>query len=335
MNKVVFGAITSRAQALGKRFAWGFLLVALFMIPVFLRSAYAMHILVTISMNIILASSLRLILTSGQLSLAHGGMVCVGAYTSALLVMNLGLSSWVALLLAGLSASALAFMIGFPFVRLKGIYFAIGTIFLGQMAIMTGEQWEKLTGGSIGIFNIPRPDPISIPLLSAVTFDSKVDFYYLALVLTLLTLLLLRGMEQSALGQTWASIRQSESLAESVGMNVARFKVLAFGIGCFFAGLVGGLYSQYMSVISPRTFDLSYSVYAMVYMVAGGMNSFYGPVLGAFILTLLPELCRPIKEFEPFVFAGLLMLIVFFLPEGLVSLPRRLRRAVKETAGHA
>jgi branched-chain amino acid transport system permease protein len=335
MNKAAVTGATTSSRSLVRRFAWAISIVALFAIPVFLKSAYTMHILVTIGMNIVLASSLRLILTSGQLSLAHGGMVCIGAYTSALLVMNFGLSSWLALLLAGFSACALAFLVGFPFVRLKGIYFAIGTIFLGQMIIMTGEQWENLTGGSIGIFNIPRPDAIAIPLLSAMTFDSKVDFYYLTLVLTLLAIVLLYGMEHSPLGATWAGIRQSEALAESVGVNVAKFKVLAFGIGCFFAGLVGGLYAQYMSFISPRTFDLSYSVYAMVYMVAGGMNSFYGPALGALILTVLPELCRPIKEFEPFVFAGLLMLIVFFLPEGLVSLPSRIRKTFKGTSGHA
>jgi branched-chain amino acid transport system permease protein len=336
MNETTVGEITrAYFHRMAKPIAWMCFVGILFLIPLFLRSAYAMHILISTGMNIILASSLRLIFTSGQLSLAHGGMVCVGAYVSALLVMNLGLSSWAALLLAGASAAGLAFLVGFPFVRLKGIYFAIGTIFLGQMIVMTGEQWESVTGGSLGIFNIPRPDPVALPGIVHINFDSKVDFYYLTLVLNLITLLLLYGMERSRLGQIWSSIRQADFLAESVGVNVARFKVLAFGVGCFFAGLVGGLYGQYMSVISPRAFDLSYSVYAMVYMVAGGMNSFYGPALGAFILTILPEFFRPIREYEPFVFAGLLLLIIFFLPGGLVSLPNRLRKALKGRNSHA
>ncbi len=325
----------SKRGELTKSLGYGVFIAMLFLLPSFLKDPYTFHILISIGMNIILASSLRLILTSGQLSLAHGGMMAVSAYTSALLVTRLGVSSWVALLLSGVASSGLAFFVGFPFVRLKGIYFAIITIFLGQMIILTGEQWESLTGGSVGILNIPRPDPIVIPGVLNMNFGSKVDFYYFILVLMLVTLLILYAIEHSRIGLTWLSIQQSDLLAESVGVNTAKFKVLAFSIGCFFVGLDGGFYSHYVNVISPRTFDFSFSIYPMVYMVAGGMGKFSGPILGAFIFTIFPEFFRVLKEFQPFVFAGALMLIIFFLPQGLVGLVDQLRKLLRERLSRA
>ena len=318
-----------------KPFSYGALIIFLFLVPLFIKGPYALHILILAAMNIILASSLRLIATSGRLSLGHGGMMAVGAYTSALLVMKLGLSSWAVLLLAGLAAACLALFVGFPFVKLKGIYFAMITVFLAEMIILTAEQWRSLTGGSSGIVNIPRPDPIVIPGLLNMDFASKVDFYYFILVLMLVTLLILYAIERSRIGLTWLSIQQADFLAESIGVNTARFKVLAFCIGCFFAGIAGSFYSQYISVINPRTFGFFFAIYVVVYMIVGGMRRFSGPILGALILTILPELARALKEFQPFVFAGALMLVIFFLPEGLVSLPGRLRKLVKERLSHA
>ena len=307
----------------------------LFLAPLFIKGPYTLHILIMASMNVILASSLRLIATSGQLSIAHGGMMAVGAYTSALLVMKLGLSSWAALPLAGLAAAGLALLVGFPFVRIKGIYFAMVTVFLSEMIILTAEHWRSLTGGSSGIINIPQPDPIAIPRLLNIDFASKVDFYYFILALMLVTLLILYAIEHSRIGLTWLSIQQADFLAESVGVNTARFKVLAFCIGCFFAGIAGSFYSQYISVINPRTFGFFFAIYIVVYVIVGGTGRFSGPIYGAFILTILPEFIRVLKEFQPFIFAGVLMLVIFFLPEGLVGLPQRLVRFYKERLSHA
>lgn len=300
--------------------------VVAFLAPLYIRDPYNLHVLISIGINIILASSLRLIMTSGQLSLAHGAMMGVGAYTSALLVLKLGLTSWGALLPAGLAAAGLAFLVGFPFVRLKGFYFAIVTLFLGQMFVLTCEQWDSLTGGSMGIIGIPHPAPIEFLGLLSIDFHSKAHFYYLIFLLAFGSLQIIYRIEHSQVGVSLISVQQSDSLAESLGVNTAKFKVVAFATGCFFAGLAGGFYSHYTSVISPRTFGLSSSIYAMVYMVAGGMEKFSGPILGAIILTLLPEVFRGLKEFEPFIFAGVLMLIIYFLPEGLIGLPERLKR---------
>jgi branched-chain amino acid transport system permease protein len=275
-------------------------------------------------MNIILASSLRLINLSGQLSLAHGGMMTIGAYTSTLLVMKLGLSSWVAMPLAGFFAAIIAGLVGFPFVRLKGIYFSIVTIFFGEMVVLTAQQWQGLTGGSTGIFNIPRPNPIEILGILNLTFSSKTDFYYLMLALMLISLFILYAVENSRIGLTLRGIQQTDSLAESIGINTTGFKVLAFSIGSFFAGLTGGFYTHYISAINPDSFSFLFTIYILIYMTVGGEKRFIGPILGAFVLTILPEVLRPLKTFVPFFFAAVLMAVIFFMHEGLVGLPGRL-----------
>ncbi len=249
----------------------------------------------------------------------------IGAYTSTLLVMKLGLSSWVALLSAGFSAVVIAGLVGFPFVRLKGIYFSIVSIFFGEMTVLTASQWRGLTGGSTGIFNIPRPDPIVIPGILSIGFDSKIAFYYLAFVIMLISLLILYCIENSRIGLVFRGIQQTDSLAESVGINTAGFKVLAFCIGCFFAGITGGFYSQYISVINPDTFGFLFTIYVFVYMTVGGAQRFMGPILGAIVLTLLPEVLRPLKSFVPFFFAAVLIIVIFFMPEGMVGIPKRLK----------
>ena len=301
------------------------IIVIMFLLPAFFKGPYVTHILILTILNILLATSLRLINLTGLMSLAHGGMMTLGAYTSTLFVIKLGFSSWLALLIGGLMASFAAFIVGFPFSRLKGIYFAMVTIFLSEMVALSAEQWRSLTGGSSGIYNIPRPDPIIIPGILHITFSSKVSFYYLICVILLMSLLILYAVEHSRIGMTLNGIQQSDSLAESIGINCTGYKVLAFSIGCFFPGIAGGFYAQYISTINPTTFGFLFTIYVIIYLVVGGMKSFVGPIIGAFVFTILPEILRPLKEFQPYFFAGSLMLILFFMPEGLVGIPKRLR----------
>jgi branched-chain amino acid transport system permease protein len=311
------------------------LLLMLFLLPRAVTQPYVLHLLVIIGINVVLASSLRFIATSGQLSLAHAGMMSVGAYASTLLVMKLGLSFWVALPLGGLAAMTLAFLVGFPFVRLKGIYFTMVTLFLTEFIRLIAEQWKSLTGGPSGIIAIPRPGAVVIPGLLNADFVSKADFYYLALIIALVTLVILYAIESSRVGTTLLSIQQSDSLAESVGVNSSWLRVLAFAIGCFFAGLAGAFYSHYLSAINPGSFGFLVSIYILIYMVVGGMRKFAGPVIGAIILTIIPELAGGLKEYEPFAFAGILLLVIFFLRGGVVSLAERMTGARKKGVSSA
>jgi branched-chain amino acid transport system permease protein len=300
------------------------LLICLIILPLVLPGPYYIHTFILTMMNIILASSLRLINLSGQMSLAHGGMATLGAYASTLLVMKLGFSSWVAMLFAGLFVALIAALAGIPFVRLKGIYFSIVTVFFSEMVVLTAQQWESLTGGSGGIYNIPRPD--ALPFFA---FTSKIDFYYLALFLMLLSLIIVYAVERSRVGLTFRGIRQTDSLAESIGINTPGYKILAFTVGCFFAGVVGAFHSQYISAISPDGFGFLFTIYILVYMTVGGAEVFSGPIVGAFVLTILPEVARGLKEYVPFIYAAVLIAVIFFMPDGLAGVPARIRKAVR------
>lgn len=311
-------------------FTFPALALCLVVLPLVVSGPYYIHTFILAMMNIALASSLRLISRSGQMSLGHGGMATIGAYVSALLVVKLGFSSWLALFAGGLGAALMASVVGFPFVKLKGVYFTIVTAFFGEMVVLTAQQWESLTGGSGGIFGIPAPDAISIPGLVTIDFSTKLGFYYLSLALMAATLVILYAVEKSRVGLTLTGIKQADSLAESSGIDTTGFKVFAFAAGSFFAGVVGAFYSQYVSTIAPDSFGFMFTVYILVYMTVGGQESFIGPILGAVVLTLLPEATRTFKAYVPFFFAAVLIVVIFFIPDGIAGL---LARTAKRVSG--
>ncbi|MEW6663692.1 MAG: branched-chain amino acid ABC transporter permease [Thermodesulfobacteriota bacterium] len=313
------------------------LLLFLFLVPLFfVKTPYILHVLIMILVNIMLVSSLRLIDNTGQLSLCHGGMMSIGAYASALLVMKMHVSFWAALPMSGLFVLVFAGIVGSAFARLKGVYFAMATLFLTEVIRLVEEQWRSLTDGVSGLIGIPLPNPVAVGTLVNIDFSqSRVYFYYLILCLTIVTVLILYAIEHSRIHTTFLCIKQNASLAESTGINATKFKVLAFGIGSFFAGIAGSFYSHYIACINPETFGLIFSLNLVIYMVVGGASTFTGPMIGAVIFTLVPEIFRDLKEYMPLVFAGILVMVIFFLPDGLVSLPRALGRSVRERSRRA
>lgn len=312
----------NKATRFVKPVSYSLLILLLFLIPLFTKEAYLLHILIMTGINIILAISLRAIATTGQISLAHAGFMAIGAYTSALLVMKLGFSFWVALPLGGMASALIALLVGYPFVRVKRVYFAMLTLFLGTVIRLIIMEWRNLTRGSSGLLDIPPPNSLNFFGLYNIVFDSKVPYYYLILVLMLLSLLFLYRIDSSRVGRTLLAIQQDDSVAESVGINVTNFKVLAWCVGCFFAGITGAFYAHFIKTLTPDSFGVLQAIYVVVYMVVGGRRRFYGAILGAFVLTLLPEFFRILKEYQPFIFVGILLLITFFLPGGLADLPK-------------
>ncbi|NLV72713.1 MAG: branched-chain amino acid ABC transporter permease [Actinobacteria bacterium] len=301
-------------------------LVALVLFGVFYSGDYVLHVGVLVMINVVLASSLRLINLSGQLSLAHGGFVTLGAYASAVLLTKVGMSStWLALLISAVLAAVIAVVIGIPFTRLKGIYFTITGIFFVQVIVLTVQQWRSITGGNGGLQGVPRPDSIL-----GIEFASKTSFFMLAIVLMVVSLVILWAIERSRIGMTFLGIKQADSLAESIGINTTVYKVAAFAIGGFFAGLMGGFYVQYVSAVDPTVFGFLPTIYMLIYVIVGGEDSFLGPMVGAALLTILPEVARPLQSWMPLLFAAILMVIIFLLPEGLVGLPHRLVGLLKK-----
>jgi branched-chain amino acid transport system permease protein len=319
----------SKAPQLVKPASYTALVVFLFLIPLFVKGAYSLHILIMAGITVILTSSLRTIATTGQISLAHAGFMAIGAYTSALLVMKLGLSFWASFPIGGIAAALLALLVGYPFVRVKRVYFAMLTLFMGAIIRLIIMEWRGLTSGTSGLLNIPPPNSIVIPGLLNITFDSKVPYYYLILALVLISLLFLYRIDSSRVGRILLAIQQGDYVAESVGIGVNNFKVLALCVGCFFAGIAGSFYAHYIKVLTPDSFGVLQAIYIIVYMVVGGRKRFYGAILGAFILTLLPEFFRVLKEYQPFVFVGILLVTIFLLPDGLVGLPDAVKPCIK------
>jgi branched-chain amino acid transport system permease protein len=323
----------SKGARLVKPASYTVLILLLFLVPLFVKGAYPLHVLIMVGISIILTSSLRTIATTGQISLAHAGFMAIGAYTSALLVMDLGLSFWAAFLIGGIAAALIALLVGYPFVRVRRVYFAMLTLFMGAVIRLAIMEWRDLTHGSSGLLNIPPPNSIVIPGLLNIAFDSKVPYYYFILVLALISLLFLYRIDSSRVGRTMLAVQQGDSVAESVGINVTNFKVLAWCVGCFFAGIAGSFYAHYIRVLTPDSFGVMQAIYIVVYMVVGGRRRFSGAILGAFILTLIPEVFRGLKEYQPFVFVGTLFIVIFFLPEGLVSLPEKVRERIRKRRG--
>lgn len=230
------------------------ILVMLAVMPFFTREPYVFHILCLIGINIIFAASLNAILNIGELNLAQAAFMGIGAYASTLLVTMAGLSFWVALPLASLVTATVSLFIGLLTLRFKGAYFLLFTFLFAELIrILLSNFGIGLFGGIPGITNIPKPR-IDLPGLLLITFDSKIEFYYLILAISLITILILGRIDRSRTGIIFDAISQSDSLAESIGISSMKFKVLGVAIGCFFAGVAGSLYAHFVGIITPSDF---------------------------------------------------------------------------------
>jgi branched-chain amino acid transport system permease protein len=301
------------------------IVVTLFLLPVFWKSIYWIHVLILTMISVLLAVSLRALTRTGQVSIGTAGFMLLGAYSSALLSIRLGLSFWITLPLGGLLAGVVALIVGYPFLRAKGIYFAILTVTLAEVCRLTAWYWSSMTGGSAGLRGIPPPDPINILGIITLTFDNKIANYYLVLVIVVICLIILYRIERSWLGLMWSAINESDILAKAVGINIMGHKMLIFSVTSFFMGIAGAMYAHYMHTLTAygtpgSPFGFIASVYALIYVVVGGEASFVGPIIGAVLLMIIPELARDLKEYMPLIFGGLLIFAVFFMPKGIIGL---------------
>jgi branched-chain amino acid transport system permease protein len=305
-----------------------FLAAVIIALPITLGSVYWTSVLVIMGINILLVSSLRTLKLVGHISLGHVGFSLIGAYGSALLVMKVGLSFWISIFLGGLMAAVIALALAYPFLRVKGIYFVLLTLLTAETFRLIARYWPSLTGGVWGLLKIPPPNPITIPMIGTITFDSANNYYYLAAVIVSLSLFVLYRLESSRLGFKWRIIQDSEVLAQSVGINVMWHKALNFAIASFFAGIAGALFAHYQHALSPQPtarFGLLISIYLVVYMVVGGESKFAGPIIGTVFLTIVSELARGLGEYRPIMIGAIAILTMLFMPEGLIGLPKRVK----------
>lgn len=295
-------------------------LVILVLLPIFLKSPYELHLLITIMTTSIAALGFRLVYNIGKTSVAQGSFVAIGAYTSALLVIRLGLSFWLTLPLAGLVAAAIGGIIGYPALKLRGAYFVILTFGLAEAIHLALLNGGNLTGGCMGIPGIPSPNPIVLPGLISIEFTSKVPFYYLALALLVLTIVVMYRLDHSRMGRIFGAIHDNDKLAESVGINLGKYTTLAFTIACFFSGLAGAFLAHYVGVITPLSYGLWQGVYYLIYVIVGGAGNIFGPIIGTAGLTYLGRFLIAFGQYQLIIYGAILIVFMMFLPNGLLSL---------------
>jgi len=297
-------------------------LIACFL-PVLVRNEYYLHIFIRVFLNILVASGLYVIMTCGLVSFCHAAFMAIGGYASALLVMKLGFPSWLGLLGALGITILIAAAFGLVLLRLKGTYFFIGTFAFGELIILTFSQTENPFGGSGGLMNIPLPDPLSFFGLLTVSFNSKLSFYYLALFFMLVPLWVVYRLERSRTGDIWTAIQQAEPLAQSVGIQVMKYKIIAFVLGSTMGALGGVFLGHYASHLNPGQFDAFQLMNYLTFVMVGGSKNFWGPVIGAVLLTLFGDLLslnQSLAFYQTIVYGLVLIFVILFLPDGIASI---------------
>lgn len=263
---------------------------------------YNLRIFINVGIYIIIALGLNLITgVTGQLSMGHAAFMSLGAYSSALVSMKLGAPFPVALLMGGLTAALFGVLLGFPTLRLTGDYLAVATIGFAEIVRVVLINME-ITGGALGL----SPIPIKTNLWNV----------YLLVILVILAMY---RMENSRFGRALQAIREDEIAAEAMGINIAWYKIMAFAIGTFCAGLGGALYAHFITYINPIDFGFMKSVEILNMVVLGGMGSIPGTVLGAIILTVAPETLRFVNDYRMLFYGALLVIMMIFRPNGLLG----------------
>jgi branched-chain amino acid transport system permease protein len=250
--------------------------------------------------NIILAVSLNLIVGfTGQLCLGHAGFMSIGAYVSAVITQKAGLPFFVSILIGAIVACLFAALIGYPTLKLTGDYFAITTLAFGEIIRIIIMNIDYV-GGARGFTGIPIKTNFTLAFLFAV-----------------IVVIIIYNIIHSSQGRAMLSVRENEIAAESMGINAFKYKMMAFIIAAFFAGIAGGLYAHYMGYIQPASFDFNKSIDFLTFVVFGGMGSLSGSIIATIFLTFLPELLRGMQEYRMIIYPLALIILMIFRPQGL------------------
>lgn len=284
------------------------------------------EILVFLTINVLLVSSYRLLTLTGEWSLGHVVIMGVGAYASALFTKEMGIFVPVSILLGGITAALLAVALSFPLFRMKGFYFLIGSFAAGEIIRLLWKRFRDPFGGPKGIKGIdPMPD-FSIGIYEFDFFE-PVSYYYFAGMVVIICLWILWRIEKSPVGLTFHAVHWQDKLAEASGVNLRAYRTLAFAIASGFAGLGGALLAHYVGTINPNTFDVDLMVFVLTWAIVGGTGTFYGPILGCVVLTVLNEIILREMGFEqmrPLIYGAIMILSILFLPKGLESLVQKI-----------
>lgn len=306
----------------------GILLAAMLVFPLMGFSQYVYRIAVVSVLYAILAMSLNLIAgVAGQISLGHIAFYGIGAYTSALLCVNFDVSVWVGILAAFVVSMLFGLLIAIPTLKLSGGYLAILTMSFAEIIRLILLNWTSVTRGPMGILNIPKPS------LFGYTIKSSGAFLYLVLTVAIIVYIGLHNLIHSRFGRNLQALRDDEISSESMGINVYRYKVIAFVISTGVAGVAGALFASYMEFIDPSSFISDESTVILSMVVLGGMGNMNGSIIAAALLTILPEALRSFSDYRMLVYGVVLVAMMLLKITDWAAIKRSLKTALNFKTG--
>lgn len=289
-------------------------------------SPYTLDVATNAGIYVLLALGLNIVVgMAGLLVLGYIAFSAVGAYTYAVLNTHMHLSFWLALPLGGALAACFGLLLGLPTLRLRGDYLAIVTLGFGEITRITLNNWNSVTNGPNGVLGIAPPSILGF------TFSQPKHYFYLVLTMVALTAFFSRRLERSRLGRAWVAMREDETAAESMGVPTLKLKLLAFTLSAFWGGVAGVVFASKQLFISPESFNFLESVMVLCMVVLGGMGSVPGVILGAVLLTFLPEVLRGVAEYRLIVFGAAMVLLMQYRPQGIWPSSRRFEEFRQET----
>ena len=312
-----------RAALRSRWLAYALAIAVIIVLPIVFDDTYWRTNLTVCAINVLLAIGLDFILGyAGQLNLGHSAFYGLGAYVSTLLIVKLGIPFWAAFI-AGVAFAGIAgtFLSLFA-VRLRGHYLAIASLGFAVIVHQILLNWISLTQGPLGIYAIAPPPAIVIGGVVIADFRNLAAFFYLVAGFAFLSYILLSQLVRSPIGETLTAIREDEVSAASLGINGAAWKVFAFGVGSAVAGAAGCFYASFVGTLVPDAFFVSEAFTILAMVIVGGMGTLIGPVFGAILLTVLPEVLRGFGDLRLVVYGAALTFVVLFMPGGLAQAAR-------------
>lgn len=307
---------------------WALLIALALVFPYMVSNTYFLSVMTQAYIFAIAALGLNLITGyTGQFNLAHGGFMAIGAYAVGLLTTDYQWGFWTSFVAAGAICGVIGYLVGMISLRMTGHVFSIFTLCVGYIIYLLIEKWEDVTHGAVGVMGIPAPTGFG-----GLEFESAKGQYYLVLVFLVIGAYIMHRIVHSLLGRSFVAVRNSEALAEALGIPLARTKRLAFVLSVIYAGLAGGLYAGVVRFLGPDLAATHHTFELVMFMLVGGIGTILGPILGSILVPWLTQSLQFLQDYRMVVFGPVLILLLIFLPNGIVGtiLHRRARRAAAE-----
>jgi branched-chain amino acid transport system permease protein len=290
------------------------IITLLMLAPQFITNLYHLQVMTFIGIYVILALSLNLLNGYvGLLSIGHAAFYGIGAYASAKLMMVLNFPFLLSMAGAGLVAGACGYLIAKPTLRLSGIYMTLATLGFNIIFFLVLQNWMSFTNGPLGIMDIPPPE------IFGYVVTTRAGYYYLVLVLVLITITSMHRLINCRFGRALVAIRENELAAEAMGVNTTGYKIQAFVLAAFYAGIAGSFYAHFVKFISPDSFYIYESFILLAMLAFGGQGNLIGPVVGAAVLLVIPEVFRFLQEYRMFVYGSVLIIMMLVRRQGLLG----------------